>query len=147
MEEMLLRLLPVPARVGDQALDKRMRPGHEIDHATVRVTDDRQRADAADGDRVRDLEFARAQVRAAGAKNEGEVVGNAEVLAIVHAHPDEQSWRGDGNELALQVVVLEELLKGCASKVRWDVAGFLDWSNELVHARRSRLAVSLYPSG
>ena len=56
--EMLFGLLPLPPGAIDEPLDKFLFTSDQIHHATLRMSDERNRPDAADSNRVGDLEFA-----------------------------------------------------------------------------------------
>jgi hypothetical protein len=130
--EVLLRVFFLPAAPFNQALDKEILAGGEIDHAAVVVRDECDVGDPADGDRVRDLELTVAEVGAAGSQNVREIVRDMQKFAAVHAHADEKLGLGIRFEGAVQVLVLEETSDRGVPVFRRDVRDLVDW-NETVH--------------
>src|SRR5690242_16157758 len=119
------------------AVDELLAPLIETRHAAVRVRDQRHRAHAADGDRVRNAKFVVAHVRAGGAQYEGEIVRDAQRLPAVHAHADEQLRTRLAIARPAEVMVLEEMADGPAAIDRQDVLWLCD-GNDLRHGDKVR---------
>jgi len=79
-----------PPGILHQPADELLLSINQIDHPALIVTDERNGSHISHGDRIGDLEFAIAQIRAAGSNNEGKIVRDVEMLPMVHAHADEQ---------------------------------------------------------
>ena len=103
--EVRLSFPPVPAAVLHQATDKVFPVPAQFHHAAVVVRDQTHDADPADRDRVGELEFDAPEIASAGPQDKGEVLRDAEHLAVIHAHRDEHLGLRVGSERAAQVVI------------------------------------------
>mgnify|MGYP007097326168 FL=1 len=80
----------------------------QIDHCAVVMPDQSDVPDLSHRDRVRNLELAIPQVRSAGTYNESKILGNMQMLAIIHAHANEKPRLGIRLEPAMEVVVFQQ---------------------------------------
>lgn len=64
--------------------------------------------DIPDADGIGNFEFAEAQIGATGSKDEGEIIGHAEVLSIVHAHANEQLSIGICLMFAAKIMIFQQ---------------------------------------
>lgn len=88
--EVLFCLFRLPSRILDQSPYELFFSRYQINHGTLRVSDESNGMDATDSNRVRDLKLAVSQVRASGPYDERKVVGYMKMLPIIHTHSDEQ---------------------------------------------------------
>ena len=133
--EMVLGVLFLPAPFFNESFDKELPAGGEVDHAAVVVRDERDVGNAADRDRIRDLEFTVTEVGAARAQHERKIVGDAQKFSAVHAHTDEKLRPEIGPERASQVLIFQEATDRGVPVFRRDVRELLD-RNETVHIIR-----------
>ena len=102
-----------PPGLLDEAPDKLLFARNEIDHAALRMPDESDRTGAAHCDRIGNLKFAVPEVGAARADDECEIVGDTEVLSVVHAHADEQFRLSIYVQRFLEIVIFDEPRDGC----------------------------------
>ena len=71
------------------------------------MTDQRECPRSANGDRKGHLELAVSQIRPAGTNDVSKVIGDSHVLAVIHAHSDQQLGPLVNLEFPSQVVVFQ----------------------------------------
>ncbi len=130
--EVLLGIFLSPAAFFDEAPDEQVPAGGEVDHAAMIVGDERDVRDAADRDRIRDLELTVTEIGAARAEDEREIIRDAEELAAVHAHTDEKLRLGIGLERAVEVLIFQKTADRGAPVFRRDARDLVD-RNKTVH--------------
>jgi hypothetical protein len=59
------------------------------------MSDQREAADTADTNGVRDFEFTISEVCAAGSNDKRKVVRNMKMLSVIHTHPNQQLGVGE----------------------------------------------------
>jgi hypothetical protein len=134
MDEMVFGGCRVPASPFDEAAHELFFPRDEVHHPAFVMADECDGAHATNSHSIRHLELAVAQVCPARSDDEGKVVGNVEVLPVIHAHPDEEAGRSEGFVRPREVMVLEKPAYRRIPEMGRDVGGSRD-GNEPVHCR------------
>ena len=108
IHKMFLSGFPAPPCPLYQAIDEFFFSLDEINHTAVIMTDQRDVAHFTNGDRVGDLELAIAKICPSGTNNKCKIIGHMQVLAIVHAHTDQESRLFVCIKPAVQIVILQQ---------------------------------------
>src|SRR5689334_11250239 len=105
---MLFRALPFPPCALHEPVDELILASSEVHHSALRVAHQRDAPDAANRDGIRDLELAVTQIRTPRPYDERKIIGDIEVLAVVHAHADEQIGIRIRGERLPKIMVFQE---------------------------------------
>ena len=88
--EMFFRLLLLPSGIFHKPLNELLLPRYEVHHPALRMTDERKRLNTADGNRIGYFELTIPQIGAPRSNDIGKIVGDVDMLPVVHTHTDEQ---------------------------------------------------------